>query len=179
MMNKGEKKAANSKFDFGAVKLHFFLRREVKQMDKELFNQYKECLMNFNLDIGNNLDEMLKKFSIEKEEQKFPTLPMRAADNNAMEKAICFRDRFFNWRDKMKKEGNEKIPDSSFVKSFQEFTYLYLHILFLLAIILICIMITGIISIFYLLICIRPPTSPNTSINCVYCLFSVNTLAES
>ena len=122
-------------------------------MDKELFNQYKECLMNFNLDIGNNLDEMLKKFSIEKEEQKFPTLPMRAADNNAMEKAICFRDRFFNWRDKMKKEGNEKIPDSSFVKSFQEFTYLYLHILFLLAIILICIMITGIISIFYLLIC--------------------------
>ena len=153
VMNKGEKKAANSKFDFGAVKLHFFLRREVKQMDKELFNQYKECLMNFNLDIGNNLDEMLKKFSIEKEEQKFPTLPMKAADNNAMEKAICFRDRFFNWRDKMKKEGNEKIPDSSFVKSFQEFTYLYLHILFLLAIILICIMITGIISIFYLLIC--------------------------
>ena len=153
VMNKGEKKAANSKFDFGAVKLHYFLRNEVKQMDKELFNQYKECLMNFNLDIGNNLDEMLKKFSIEKEEQKFPTLPMRAADNNAMEKAICFRDRFFNWRDKMKKEGNEKIPDSSFVKSFQEFTYLYLHILFLLAIILICIMITGIISIFYLLIC--------------------------
>ena len=52
-----------------------------------------------------------------------------------------------------KKNGDYNIPDSPSVKAFQEFIYLYLHILFLLFIIIVCIMIPGLISIFYLVIC--------------------------
>ena len=47
---------------------------------------------------------------------------------------------------------NDKVPDSEFTKSVQEFVYLYLHIFFLFLIILIAIMIPGIFSMFYLLI---------------------------
>ena len=52
-----------------------------------------------------------------------------------------------------KKNGNSFVPDPDYIKDIQEFIYIYLHIFFLLFIIIISIMIPGVISIFYLLIC--------------------------
>ena len=152
VVNKGETQTATSKFSFGALKLNMMMKREIQNMSNELFTQYKECLINFNLDIGQNIHEMMKNFSMTKEEQN-QQRPTFKPDATETEKLILRKNNYFRFRERMKKEGRDNVPDSDFVKSFQEFIYLYLHIFILLAIIIISLMITGLISIFYLTIC--------------------------
>ena len=67
---------------------------------------------------------------------------------------IDWRDIYFKIRERMRKQGRDSVPDSTFIMGFQEFIYLYLHIFILLSIIVISVMITGLISIFYLSICV-------------------------
>ena len=151
VINRGEKRTATSKFNFGAVKLNEMMKREIKSMSQKTFTQYKECLLNFNLDIGNNTDELNQIFSI-KDEQRFQS-PNFKPDAKEYEKLILRKNRYYQFREKMKREGRDNVPDSEFIRAFQEFSYLYLHIFILLAIIIISVVIPGLISIFYLSIC--------------------------
>ena len=152
VVNRGEKESANSKFNFESVKLNGIMKREIKTMNNKLFTQYKECLINFNLNIGETLEEMKKNFDVIKEEKSMPA-PNFKPNSTEVEKLIIKKNNYFQFRERMKREGRDNVPDSDFIRAFQEFIYLYLHIFILLLIIIISLMITGLISIFYLSIC--------------------------
>ena len=153
VVNRGEKEPSNSKFNFATIKLNDFIKRELKNLDNNLYNQYRECLLNFNLELGKDINEMLKTLSIDNKDSQGPGFR-----NNKLtkeyEKLIDWRDIYFKIRERMRKQGRDSVPDSTFIMGFQEFIYLYLHIFILLSIIVISVMITGLISIFYLSICV-------------------------
>ena len=156
VVNRGEKEPSTSKFNFGSLKLNDFVKRNINEMDDKLFNQYRECLKNFNLDVGRNIDEMKKCFNIIDEDEAKKGMPGPRFDPKDEEllKLVKGVIRYFNIRERMKKQGRDFVPDSDFIRKFQEFIYLYLHIFILFGIILISIMITGLISMFYLIICL-------------------------
>ena len=142
VLNKGEEKG---KFKFGKDKLDEYKKNNAREMDNNLFIQYRECLKNFNVNIGENLNEMLEKLFTEKDKPQI-NLELKIS-RSTLETLIYIKEEA-----KATETLDDKVPDSEFTKSVQEFIYLYLHIFFLFLIILIAIMITGIFSMFYLLI---------------------------
>ena len=158
--NKGEKKEAENKFNFATIKLTKRLKEQVINMEKPLFEQYRDCLRNnFHFDIGETLDIFKNKLNIHKpsvenedkiNEEKNDIL---MTNNEELNKLISYKVNSYKNREKSRKEGTDNIPDSDFVKSFTEIIYLYLHILILLLIIIVSLMITGLLSIFYIIIC--------------------------
>ena len=136
VVNRGEKESANSKFNFESVKLNGIMKREIKTMNNKLFTQYKECLINFNLNIGETLEEMKKNFDVIKEEKSMPA-PNFKPNSTEVEKLIIKKNNYFQFRERMTREGRDNVPDSDFIRAFQEFIYLYLHIFILLLIIII------------------------------------------
>ena len=141
-LNKGEEKG---RFKFGKDKLDVYKKSKTQQMSKELFNQYRDCLLNFNVDLGKDLNEMLRKLFTD---EKKPELKLEYKTTSATLDTLVF----FKEEDKLTDFIENKVPDSEFTKSVQEFVYLYLHIFFLFLIIIISIMITGFISMLYLII---------------------------
>ena len=162
--NKGEKKEAEDKFNFATIKLTPRLKSQVINMEKPLFEQYRDCLRNnFHFDIGETLDIFKDKLNIHKpsaendmnnidkiNEEKNDIL---MTNNEELNKLISYKVNYYKMREKSRKEGTDNIPDSNFVKSFTEILYLYLHIFILLLIIIVSLMITGLLSIFYIIIC--------------------------
>ena len=142
IINKGEEK---SKFKFGKNKISSNNKTQAKKLDNDSFIQYKECLKNFNVDIGNSVDEMVGKLFTDETEPK-TKLELKCTDNT-LDTLVYFKAEI-----KMSELKDDKVPDSEFTKSIQEFVYLYLHIFFLFLIIIISIMVIGLISIFYLLV---------------------------
>ena len=142
IINKGEEK---SKFKFGKNKISSNNKTRAEKLDNDSFIQYRECLKNFNVDIGNNVDEMIGKLFTEENEPE-EKLKLKCTDNT-LDTLV-----FFKLELKSSELKDNKVPDSEFTKSLQEFVYLYLHIFFLFFIIIISIMVIGLISIFYLLI---------------------------
>ena len=140
-MNKGEDR---NNFKFGKDKLDLNKNGEVKEMDKELFNQYRECLQNFNINIGNDINEMIGKLFTEK---KKPDKKFELKTSNKPLDILVY----LKVSQQLSESWDNKVPDSEFTKSVQEFIYLYLHIFFLFIIIIISLMITGLISMFYLI----------------------------
>ena len=143
-LNKGEEKET---FKFGKDKLGLEKKKDFQQWDQKLFTQYKECLSNFNVNIGNDINEMIAKLCTDEKKHDGHNKKNLKASNSILELFIYFRN-----SEKEEDLENNKVPDSEFTKSVQEFFYLYLHIFFLFLIIIISIMITGLISMFYLLI---------------------------
>ena len=162
--NKGETKAAGEKFNFGSIKITPPLKRQIKNMKEKLFLQYRDCLMyNFNLDIGENLEEFVStKLCLKPDLNEQNNLEqMKDSDkdntiktnNEELNKLIVFKTNYYKIREKNRREGTDNIPESPFVKSFQEIVYLYMHCFILILVLAISLMITGMISIFYIVIC--------------------------
>ena len=162
--NKGETKAAQEKFNFAAIKLPAKLKGQVTRLDYNLFCQYRDCLRNnFNLDIGETLKDFMEKLNI----KKYTPIKTNKEDGNQgnkNEKEIIIENKglkdiltrkknFYKMRERNRREGTDNIPESDYVKALQEILYLYLHCFILLIIIIISLMITGMISIFYIVIC--------------------------
>ena len=141
-INRGEER---TNFKFGKDKLGVFKKNQAQEMDKDLFIQYRECLKNFNVDIGKDINEMIGKLFTD---EKKPDLNLELKNSGkTLDTLVYFKEEI-----KLVEFEDNKIPDSEFTKSFQEFIYLYLHIFFLFFIIIISIMVSGLISIFYLII---------------------------
>ena len=146
--NRGEIELTKTKFNFETVKLNTFDKLYIKEMDKNLFKQYEECLYNFDVDIGSQSFENM----LEIKEDPEVELKMKYR-NHTYEYLIYKKVEILKLCEIMKKNGDYSIPDPDYVKVLQEFIYIYLHIFFLFFIIIISIMIPGLISIFYLVIC--------------------------
>ena len=117
-------------------------------MDEDLLIQYRECLKNFDVDIQTkNLNKMLEI------KERPDCNPKMKLTNKNLDQLLWGKAYYYKSLEYKKKNGDNNIPDSDFIKAFQEFIYLYLHIFFLFFIIIVSIMIPGLISIFYLLIC--------------------------
>ena len=157
--NKGERRIKGDKFNFGVIKLHpTTIKPLVKNMDKALFIQYRDCLRNFELDIGDNLQVFHDKLNInnrvdnenkDSEDRNDANL----TDNEELNKLLVFKMDYYKRRERNRREGTDNIPESKFYESFQEVLYLYLHCFILLFIIIVALMITGMLSIFYIVIC--------------------------
>jgi hypothetical protein len=157
--NKGERKIKGDKFNFGIIKLHpTTIKPLVKNMDKALFIQYRDCLRNFELDIGDNLQVFHDKLNInnrvdnenkDSEDRKDANI----TDNEELNKLLVFKLDYYKRRERNRREGTDNIPESKFFESFQELLYLYLHCFILLFVIIVALMITGMFSIFYIVIC--------------------------
>ena len=146
--NRGEKELAQTKFNFKTVKLSTIDKENIKRIDKKLLNQYTECLKNFDVDIGGeNFQNMIQI------EKKLVININMEPINQTYDIMIYYKTINFALEEINKKNGNSFVPDPDYIKDIQEFIYIYLHIFFLLFIIIISIMIPGVISIFYLLIC--------------------------
>jgi hypothetical protein len=138
--NKGEEEPEKLKFNYEDVKLSTYQKDEIKRMDENLLIQYRECLKNFDVDIqAKNLNKM-----IEIKEGPDYDLKMEHTNKNLDELLINKIEEYKSIEYK-KKAGDYDIPDSDFIKAFQEFIYLYLHIFFLFFIIIVSIMIPGLI----------------------------------
>ena len=83
---------------------------------------------------GENWNEMLEKSFPEKDKPQI-NLELKIS-RSTLETLIYLKEEM-----KVTDRLNDKVPDSEFTKSVQEFVYLYLHIFFLFLIILIAIMI--------------------------------------
>ena len=146
--NKGEEEPEKLKFNYEAVKLSPYQKEEIKRMDEDLLIQYRECLKNFDVDIQTkNLNKMLEI------KERPDCNPKMKLTNKNLDQLLWGKAYYYKSLEYKKKNGDNNIPDSDFIKAFQEFIYLYLHIFFLFFIIIVSIMIPGLISIFYLLIC--------------------------
>ena len=161
--NKGETKAANEKFNFGSINLSPRIKYDVKTvMNIDLFTQYRDCLRNnFNLDIGQTMQDFFKKLNIKNRgpnDGKKGYNPQKdenelVIENEGLNDVFARKKNFYRMRERNRREGTENIPESDFIKGLQEILYLYLHCFILLLIIIISLMITGMISIFYIIIC--------------------------
>ena len=157
--NKGERKIKGDKFNFGSIKLPPRIKSHVKNMDKNLFIQYRDCLRNFELDIGDNLEIFHEKLNIKNRVNNENNLGQEDknnvihTENEELNKLIIYKIDYYKRREINRREGTDIIPESHFVKSFHEVFYLYLHCFILLFVIIISLMITGMISIFYIIIC--------------------------
>ena len=159
--NRGEK-GTMDKFNFGSIKLEPYMKNQILYMDIDRFNQYRDCLRNnFYLDIGETREDLCKKLVINKIKDENDNKKIDDMDDDdipktkkeELNKLILYKSNYFKMREKNRREGTNNLPQSSFVISFQEIIYLYLHILILFLIIIISLMITGLISIFYIVIC--------------------------
>ena len=145
--NKGEKEPAESKFNIENLKIDDEQKQEIKDMKQE----FKECLKyNFNVNIkGDILDD--KEENSQKEDSNFE--PKMSFTNDTFDMLIYGKVKVLKEIEERQKKNKNCIPDSDFIKGFQEFIYLYLHIFFLFFIIMISMVIPGLISTFYLIIC--------------------------
>ena len=157
--NKGERKGLGEKFNFGSIKLSPIIKKQVKYMNQNLFEQFRDCLrINFELDIGENLSQLKGKLNIRDEEENDKNdlendNNIVRTNNEEINKLILYKTDYYKKREKNRREGTDNIPESNFVKSFQEIIYLYLHCFILLFVIIIALMITGMLSIFYIIVC--------------------------
>ena len=140
------------------------LKDDVKKMSIDLFIQYRDCLRNnFNLDIGEKIQDFFKKLNIKlrgpnNAQNRNDNLPQKdenelVIENEGLKDVFSRKKAFYRMRERNRREGTENIPESDFIKGLQEILYLYLHCFILLLIVIISLMITGMISIFYIVVC--------------------------
>jgi hypothetical protein len=137
--NRGEK-GTMDKFNFGSIKLEPYMKNQILYMDIDRFNQYRDCLRNnFYLDIGETREDLCKKLVINKIKDENDNTKIEDMDDDdipktkkeELNKLILYKSTYFKMREKNRREGTNNLPQSSFVISFQEIIYLYLHILIL------------------------------------------------
>ena len=152
--NKGKSKKIGEKFNFGAIKLSSEKKAQVRNMERKVFEQYRDCLRNnFDFDIGETLDIFKNKLNLDLNNDLIESIEKKddipKTNNEELNKLIIYKVDLFQKKEKNK----DNIPDSNLVKFLNELIYLYFHCFILLLIIIDSLMITGLLSIFYIIIC--------------------------
>jgi len=158
--NLGENELTKHKLKIERLNLDQRLIDEILYLSDKDFQQYKECLKCFDFNIGNNKQEFLKYLNIKEKK----SVNYKETNNNEdynfitnpiLKQLIINRLMYKQMRKRMEKE--QKIPfkpAANYLSMIREILYLNFHCLILIFIILVSIMIAGLLSIFYVSICL-------------------------
>ena len=158
--NLGETELSQNKLKIERLNLDNRLINEIIYLSDRDFQQYKECLKCFNFNIGNNKEEFLDNLNIKNTkimnyEEISNNKELKMINNPVLKQLIINRLMYKQMREKMEKEKKtpfKRIPN--YLSMIREILYLNFHCLILIFIILLSIMIAGLLSLFYVSVCI-------------------------
>ena len=158
--NLGENELTKHKLKIERLNLDQRLIDEILYLSDKDFQQYKECLKCFDFNIGDNKQEFLKYLKIkDKKSVNYKELnndeDYDFITNPILKQLIINRLMYKQMRKRMEKE--KKIPFkpiANYLSMIREILYLNFHCLILIFIILVSIMIAGLLSIFYVSVCL-------------------------
>ena len=160
VMNLGENGLSKHKLRIERLNLDQRLINEIIYLTDKDFNQYKECLKCFDYNIGNNKQEFLQYLNLKdmknvNYDEINNNTELKFITNPVLKQLIINRLMYKQMRERMEKEKKTPFkPLPNYLSMIREILYLNFHCLILIFIILLSIMIAGLLSVFYLSICL-------------------------
>ena len=157
LLNLGESSFNKQKFDLQSLNMEQASIEQIKSMTEVEFLQYKECLICYDFDIGDNLNDFFKLLKIDNtkhvnpfETQHKSKYNLKDIKNPALKELIEYRMLTKELRDNVEtKETKRYKPLPQYLLMTQKILYLYSHCFLLIMIILISMMTQGIFSAVY------------------------------
>ena len=159
VINLGESELSKHKMKIERLNLDQRLINEIFYLSDKDFQQYKECLKCFDFNIGNNKNEFLKNLNIKHNKKinydEINNSELQIITNPVLKELIIKRLMYKQMRERLEKEKKTPFkPIPNYLSMIREILYLNFHCLILIFIILVSIMIAGLLSIFYVSICL-------------------------